>query len=56
MPPSLPAGQFQDAVGAASQKPGEFGLAHQQRQAPRVIAIAGEHVEGIELDLIVLAT
>ena len=44
------------AVDAARQEPGQARLAHRQRQLAEIVAVADQHVEGIELYLgIVLA-
>ena len=40
-----------DAIHAPCQQPREAGLAHRQRQAAEILAIAHQDVEGVELDL-----
>ena len=44
----------EDAVRPPRQQAGEVGLAQGQRQATEVVAIEGQDVEGVELDLFVL--
>jgi len=41
----------EDSVDAARQETGQAGLAHRQRQASEIRAIAHQEVEGVELDL-----
>jgi len=44
----------EDALGATGQEPRQIGLAHRKRQLPHVVAVACEHVEGIELHLVIV--
>ena len=41
----------EDTVHTPRQQPCEAGLAHRQRQAAEILAIAHQDVEGVELDL-----
>ena len=43
-----------DAVDAARQDPSEVGLAHAQRQFANILAVADQHIEGVEHDLMVM--
>ena len=43
-----------DAVDAARQQPRQVGLAHRQRQLAQILAVADQHVEGVELDLVIV--
>jgi hypothetical protein len=40
----------EDTVHTPRQQPWEAGLAHRQRQAAEILAIAHQDVEGVELD------
>ena len=43
-----------DAVDAPRQQPGQVGLAHRQRQLAQIVAVADQHVEGIELHFVIV--
>jgi len=46
-------GGDEDALGATDQEPRQIGLAHPERKMPHVLAVAGEHVEGVVLNILV---
>jgi len=45
-----------DAIDPASQQPVKVGLPRRQRQLADVLAVADHHVEGVELDLMIVPT
>jgi hypothetical protein len=45
----------EDAVDAARQQPGKVSLAQAERQLSDVLGVAHQDIEGVELDLVVLA-
>ena len=42
-----------DAFAAVAQQSGKVGLAEREREAAEVVAVSGEHVEGVELHLVI---
>jgi hypothetical protein len=44
----------EDALGTTGQEPRQIGLTDRKRKLPHVIAVAGQHVEGVELDFLVM--
>ncbi|KRR21392.1 hypothetical protein CQ14_07010 [Bradyrhizobium lablabi] len=45
-----------DAVGAAGQQRGQVVLPQRERQLAMIVPGAGQHVEGVELDFVVMLT
>ena len=43
-----------DAVNTPRQKPRQIGLAHIQGKLAEILAVAHQHVEGVELDLVIV--
>jgi hypothetical protein len=44
----------EDTLGATGQEARQIGLAHRERKLPHVIAVAGQHVEGVKPNFLVM--
>jgi hypothetical protein len=44
----------EDAVDPPRQQPRQIGLPHRQRQLAEILAITHQHVEGVELHLVIV--
>ena len=44
----------EDAIGSPREEPGQARLSHREWKVTDIIAVAHQHVEGIELDLLVV--
>ena len=44
----------EDAVDAPSEQSGQVGFSHTQRELPQVVTITHQHVEGVELYLVIV--